>query len=213
MQPKPNYTSKVLVATLSAAIAATLILAGYLLSKRSTTGTTSPHEAESQELQPLPRPRDLHAGPVRQEDSHRPAIAKPAVESASSPPVAKLEPGYDGRDAMALLKDAYLHEKKDSAWSDKAVQQINQAYATHLPEGATLRSVECRTSICRMELRYKDEESHHQFVKQTLFAREGMWNGPISAIITDRNEGDVGGLVYFGRQGHSFPGSEEGNPN
>ena len=43
-----------------------------------------------------------------------------------------------------------------------------------------------------------------------LFARpDGMWNGPVSAIITDRAEGEVGALVYFGREGHPFPGTDD----
>jgi len=50
----------------------------------------------------------------------------------------------------------------------------------------------------------------HQFVREALFARpDGMWNGPISTIITDRAEGEVGALVYFGREGHPFPGTDD----
>ena len=62
-----------------------------------------------------------------------------------------------------MLKDAYLHDKTDNVWSAKAAQQIYHSYANRLPEGANLRSVDCRTSLCQVEVRYRDEKDYHQF--------------------------------------------------
>jgi hypothetical protein len=72
-----------------------------------------------------------------------------------------------------------------------------------LPEGASLRELVCRSSLCRAEISYPDLASYQRFLDGPLSgAKDALWSGPVfQELRTDPRSGDdVIGLVYLARE-------------
>jgi hypothetical protein len=111
-----------------------------------------------------------------------------------------------GQEIIDVQQKAFSAERSDPSWSDKASRQVVAALTEHLPEGSSLKSVECRTTMCSLQLQHKDTDSYHNFVRSTLLGADtGLWGGAFSAIITNEAQGDIRAHVFLAREGHGLP--------
>ena len=116
-----------------------------------------------------------------------------------------LPPEVNGTDIVNLQREVFLREPRDLSWSDRATTQVAAALAGHLPEGASLGKVECRMTMCSVELQYRDVGSYDEFVRSTIAGNSDLWAAPISAIITSQDEHQVRAQLFVAREGHVLP--------
>jgi len=55
---------------------------------------------------------------------------------------------------MALFADALAAEPDDPTWSGQAAQRLHTSFVERLPSDATLDDVSCRSSLCRIVVRF-----------------------------------------------------------
>lgn len=87
-----------------------------------------------------------------------------------------------------------------------------EQFSGRLPEGARVLSLQCRSSMCRLETSHPSLESFQGFIQQTVMRGEHNWNGPIMAALEGdpRQPGEVKAVVYLAREGADLsPSSPE----
>lgn len=102
-----------------------------------------------------------------------------------------------------LIDGTLLAEESDSDWASSANLTLHEAFQSEDMKGLALVGVECRTTICRLELSLDNaspEESFHHLVHLT------PWQGQKFFRI---NEEKGEAMVYLAREGHSLPQLEE----
>ena len=88
------------------------------------------------------------------QSSVRPAQAVPA-QAARQPgvdPLAQAEEDRQRREQMQTLEAAFRGESSDPLWSGQAGAVVQAAFARNKALQAALRSVECRSRTCRVEV-------------------------------------------------------------
>jgi len=66
------------------------------------------------------------------------------------------------------LEAAFIRDTPDPAWMARLQPIAFTKVMNALPEGSTLRSVECRQSICRVETSHPDRQQYMQFMPKPL---------------------------------------------
>ncbi|MCP3061089.1 hypothetical protein LXT21_20105 [Myxococcus sp. K38C18041901] len=79
-----------------------------------------------------------------------------------------------------------------------------------LPDASHLRSIECRTRLCRIETEHADSEQSLSFMQKAFMSVERqVWNG---AFVSVRGEPSVNGKIstvtYLAREGVDLPMEE-----
>lgn len=103
-----------------------------------------------------------------------------------------------------LIDGTLLAEESDSDWASSANLALHEAFQSEDMKGVALVGVECRTTICRLELSLDNsaypEDSFYHLVHVT------PWQGQKLFRINEEN-GEA--VVYLAREGHSLPQLEE----
>lgn len=108
------------------------------------------------------------------------------------------------------MDSRFFGERLDPDWSREALPRAEQ-FGVRLPEGVRVVSLQCRSSMCRLEMSHPTLESFQGFIQQTVMRGEHDWNGPIMAALQGdpRQPGEVKAVVYLAREGTdlspSFP--------
>jgi hypothetical protein len=113
--------------------------------------------------------------------------------------------------AQAEANEAALQkETEDSAWSGEAYDLINSAVAAEDLAGTSLHDVECRATLCRIEVTHKDRQARGAFEGQLIMAVAPLL--PQAMMQTVENEdGSTSSVLYLARDGHDFPQPETMN--
>jgi hypothetical protein len=78
-----------------------------------------------------------------------------------------------------------------------------------IPAGATLRKLECRRSLCRVETSHPSLDEFASFARSTYFGPDpaGVLNGPFHAgLVNEPGSGEPAiAVAFFGRQGTLLP--------
>ena len=159
----------------SAALLAVGGAAAWLWSQTQPTPATLPATS--------PAPLHAHASPVTagaQLPSLAPA-APPARGSATTDPDAE-------------LAARFASERTDPAWAETTRLQLDADLGRFTTKDAGMRSIECRASLCRVELVVASNETGAAFVQEWL--RNRKFAGPISG---SQNNGQL--VMYLGRDG------------
>ena len=56
-----------------------------------------------------------------------------------------------------------------------------------MPTGSKLLALECRQSLCRVEVSHSDLASHQKFMHEAFFRAGGEWEGPTMSTLADRS--------------------------
>lgn len=88
-----------------------------------------------------------------------------------------------------------------SEWARRAEPKIENAILRHLPDDARLLGVECRDTLCRIEIRYRDRSSYTAAVEGMLFTAEPVWEGQTVNFILRENDNEVVSRSYFAKEG------------
>lgn len=153
-----------------------------------------------------------------------PARAHPAAASDDSADPAAIGAGAtpgavddaargaaDDSDAayLAFVGARFEQETSDPGWH--AASELGSKLNEVLPAGSALRSLECRSSMCRIETTHRDLEAYRAFTEHFLLpgARAPLWSGAGFFHVThepQRPGDELVAVVYLGRE--SLPTAE-----
>lgn len=95
-------------------------------------------------------------------------------------------------------------ESRDDAWSGGASDRLREAFADERLAEASPQDIECRTTLCRVEVRHPDEAKLGEFQRVFAFKVASMF--PRLAMHRIKNpDGSLTTYVYLARQGHRLP--------
>lgn len=123
-------------------------------------------------------------------------VAPTPPEAASAAPTPQT-----AQDVIDEKAARFTSEPVDRAWSQQTVtyttQQLTPLLSKH---GATLRNVECRTTICRAETVHRDKDSFREFAHDT-FSPTGLdWRAPYMMSLEKGADGQTVGVLYLERE-------------
>jgi len=147
----------------------------------------------------------LRVDALRTASAASPRSAMPARQDDPAESRPEVSPRVIGPEEVTQHIETTFHsEAMDTAWAREARQQLQEKLATILSKGASIGSLECHSSLCRIELRHPDEEQYRQFM-QNMTQDGTFWKG---ASMTYRGEEDGRNIVtisYLTREGHAMP--------
>ncbi len=100
---------------------------------------------------------------------------------------------------MTLYVDTMYSEDIDADWSYQTETKTRDALAV-VSDKVITREIECRTSICRLEMQKADGATNDEALE--AFDTNIDWAGEMR-LTYDPNTGE--GVVYMAREGHSLP--------
>jgi len=133
-----------------------------------------------------------------------PASQKPALHARVSSAQAPVRPVLSQAVATAPVKTAsdreqelaarFASERADPAWAEATRAELDADLGRFTSKDAGLRTIECRASLCRVELVVASRESGAAFIQE--WARDRRFDGPIHGA---QDNGKL--VMYLGRLG------------
>lgn len=162
---------------------------------RRELGASSAPRAETARSE-APRPAPEPVASIRVGEAPAPA---PAVEAQPKPPM-------EAAEVRDHLEVTFTQQRADGQ-SDDARRTAEARLTAVLPATAKLQSLECRTSMCRIETVHQSAESYQQFVKGAfLDPKTKIWNaGFFSTQLIDPVDGKLVIISYLARDGEELP--------
>ncbi|WP_437669358.1 hypothetical protein [Sorangium sp. So ce131] len=105
------------------------------------------------------------------------------------------------------LQDVFAGEGIDAQWTAAARETARDKLSAALPDSSSLRSLECRSSMCRIETEHADLEQFQRFVQGAFMdPQKKPWNGGFFAMpVSDPSDGKVVVVSYLAREGEPLP--------
>lgn len=142
------------------------------------------------------------------EPSRSPAPAAAEVPRQKDAPRPPLEPAQM-RDRM---ERSFNTERVDQSWAGTAQRTAHERIPGALPEGSEVRSVECRSTLCRIETSHVNREHYATFLHKAFLEPETrLWNGGQMSIMLDdasQAEGRFVVVSYLAKDGQAVPALE-----
>jgi hypothetical protein len=129
---------------------------------------------------------------------------------APTPPVEPHRP-LEPTEISKHMDAALSREVADRQWSPGATEAIQKGTGGLIPPGAEVGSVDCRTSFCRVEIRYKDQADYRAFTLNAyVHGTTRFWSGPtLTVLVSDAQGGPAVAVSYLAREGHELPSLPE----
>ncbi|HEY0987512.1 MAG TPA: hypothetical protein VGD80_10695, partial [Kofleriaceae bacterium] len=110
----------------------------------------------------------------------------------------------EARAHQAAVEQAFADQARDESWAARVRTSLGERLdAVSRSLGSSLRDIECRSTMCRVEMQYRDGDASRQFVARAFTAPEDRaWNGPV--LYMPARMGSDGSLVvvmYLAREG------------
>ena len=101
----------------------------------------------------------------------------------------------------------FAEDRADAASAPDATRKASSRVTAVLAPTSGLRSVDCRTSLCRIETTHADFESYRQFVQNAVLNPDTqVWNAGFFSSPPSTNErGELVTTLYIAREGESLP--------
>jgi hypothetical protein len=107
--------------------------------------------------------------------------------------------------AQAEANEAALQkETEDPTWSGEARDLIASAVAAGGLAATSVEDVECRATLCRVEVTHKDRQARAVFEQRFMPAVAQLLPQAMSRTVENEN-GSTSSVVYLARDGHDFP--------
>jgi len=198
------------------ALAAVLLpLAGFLVGRHRARPAAAPVMTTRENPMPLAASMLLATASARALPPSSPSSTAAARnEPAATPPAeSEVETGAPKEELRAanvrdLIASAFNKEKPDSKWSQGAEQRAESRLRNVMPQGATLQSVECRASMCRIQTAHENLDEYQEFVERAFMKVESqVWNG--GSFSTPADDGahhfPIAIVTYIAREGYELP--------
>jgi hypothetical protein len=115
------------------------------------------------------------------------------------------------------VDSVWENQEVDRAWAPD--RQVSADIARVLPSGSRLNALECRTSMCRIELAHPDIDTHNEFMMSALVPPASMapgqefrpvWQGMTMFKVEKPEPGKpLKTVAYFVRADHELPPPDE----
>jgi hypothetical protein len=141
---------------------------------------------------------------VRATESSAPKATVDPGPAQPSPP-AKAPPPEVG-EVRQHFEEVFAADGFDAAWAEESKRVINDRVLSGLPAGSAVRSVDCRSWMCRVVLDHKDRQTYWDFLRTALVDPSGKhWPGAVSAFPLSEDPDDGAMVAYLVREGRSPP--------
>ncbi|NOJ92066.1 hypothetical protein HMI51_03770 [Corallococcus coralloides] len=116
--------------------------------------------------------------------------------------MAAVHPEPTPDEAVARMDARFFGEGVDAAWSRDATRRAERLGAV-LPRGARIVSLECRSSMCRLQMSHPSQDAFQKFLREGLIDDADAWEGPFMAALTGApgRPGEVEAVAYLARGG------------
>ena len=112
--------------------------------------------------------------------------------------------------AAAQLDDHFTTERLDPSWSEKATHEATVAINKALPPGSTIKRVECRATLCRVESFHESVSAFREFTDKTfLDHHRALWNAGITSMVREQTSSGVTAVSYIAKEGQEIPPLKE----
>jgi hypothetical protein len=154
-------------------------------------------------------PAVAHLSPIRFQPL--PVEERPEREASSAAAKAPAERRpLEVAEIRDQLEAKFLQERGGGGeWTVEAQRAARTKLFAAMPETSTLRSVECRASMCRIETTHKDLDHYQQFMMSAFMSpTTKVGNGGVfSAPTISTDGGEVTAVSYLARDGEpiEFP--------
>lgn len=109
---------------------------------------------------------------------------------------------------MTFIESSFFSEPVDGAWSVEAIDTIDEATASEELAETAVFAVDCRATLCRMEVQHDDPQALAEF-EQWLPRKVVDMLPRITMDRIDGIDGSVTTVVYLARDGYRLPGLAE----
>jgi hypothetical protein len=169
--------------------------------QQSSDATSSPDETSRMQVAAL-------AATLGAASHHRAAEAvDPAPPAEPGSATGQGEDAESIREHQAAHVDSVFAGQTDAApaWARDSERALGQTLR-QLPGGATLESLECRSSLCRARLTHENQARFSEFIDHMIESTMKTWNG---AIYSSRDavaaDGVIRNSIYFSKEGTEIP--------
>ncbi|RKH12541.1 hypothetical protein D7Y13_31815 [Corallococcus praedator] len=128
------------------------------------------------------QPSAARAQPPVQAQTPAPEEGSEAGDVPPPPPPRPPPPSFE--QSRTRVFTAFAEETVDNDWSGKASQTLNEAFRQHLPASSRVKSLDCRATLCRVELVHRTAADHGALLMNGLRA----WPGSI-LVASEAQEG------------------------
>ena len=95
------------------------------------------------------------------------------------------------------LEHAFEAEAKDPEWASDAELRAEEVLDAIVPTNSQYRGLECRASLCRVEIHHEREDGHGQLASAAM-SQKLTWKGPGAMTRHVREHGDVT-IAFLGK--------------
>lgn len=131
-------------------------------------------------------------------------LQKPAGFTEQDIITATQEQAYEDRKRMEMINSVFLSENADYQWAARTTDLITQ----HLGKGeqvqTILSDVECRTTLCRVEVNHEDATAAGEFELQ-FSMQVGEVLPQTSYFYEPQDNGSISVVMYLAREGYDLP--------
>lgn len=106
---------------------------------------------------------------------------------------------------MQAAEAALRQETTDAVWSAQAMDTIRSAMENDGLAGTVLQDIECRATLCRMEVVHADPTMQSVFENDVRF-EVARFLPRAMMHSEERFDGTISATIYFAREGHDLPG-------
>jgi hypothetical protein len=103
--------------------------------------------------------------------------------------------------SQASVFEAFGHEGIDSHWSGDAARKLETSIRDRLPQGSHLGSVECHSTMCRIEVYHVEPNGVQTFIMDAF--RD--WGGSLFVAKDRVEQGEHVATIIASREGHELP--------
>lgn len=103
---------------------------------------------------------------------------------------------------LGQLQNAFAAEEPDNGWSIPAEEQLTKL-VSQSTSSSSLLDVQCRATLCQLDLAYVNEEAMSDFFK--YFPNALAWNASGEITAREENNGQIRIKLFLSRDGHSLP--------
>lgn len=166
----------------------------------------APHVAQvdpsvAQELAALRR----EVNELRRSANVNPPPQMPVVAESVADPSIALRPELTGPEKRAFLEQSFAAEPEDPVWASSTERAIYDVMAREELRGSEIVSAQCRSRVCRVEVRHESEAAQHGFLP--FFTADPPLTGAGTAeLVRDPSDPTrVSTVIFFAREGQSLP--------
>jgi hypothetical protein len=110
-------------------------------------------------------------------------------------------PAVTYEESQRRVLKAFAGEAVDGSWSEQAGRELEAIARGHLPDGSRLDSIECRATMCRVEVAHRHSDSHLSFLMDGFRG----WRGSIFVAGEKQERGERVVTYIAARRGTEPP--------